>query len=388
MRIERRDGGLRVPATRPRALDAIYGEPWPGVPVIGVPADVAHLFAEAHVRLCGRPALAHLGDGLLVGPSHRRSPEVFGGDSPASLDELLALVAAASNPVVLAGPGVVVDEAVPGLHALAAAGNLGVLNTWGAKGVFDWRSPHHLATVGLQERDFELAGLADADLIIATGVDDREAVGWRLAPAVDVPPASLGALAHRWGRPRSAIEVPALRAALARVTQAGWERDAVPLAPTRVTRHYAAAVGPDGLVAADPGIAGYWIARTFATTRLGSVLVPADPTVHGFAIACAIVARLLDPGRAVLAVVDVRHEVHDRLLDVAGGLGVAVSLEVWADEGENIDAGAHQLRLDGLMATGGVATVATDMGQLDEMEAIAGPIVAWRESSTAFADAC
>ena len=52
-----------------------------------------------------------------------------------------------------------------------------MLNTWGAKGVFDWRSPHHLATAGLQAWDFELGGLADADLIIATGLDEREVLG-------------------------------------------------------------------------------------------------------------------------------------------------------------------------------------------------------------------
>ncbi len=65
---------------------------------------------------------------------------------------------AARSIAVLTGPGVVRAGAVPGLHAVAAAGSLGVLNTWGAKGVFDWRSRHHLATAGLQSRDFELAG--------------------------------------------------------------------------------------------------------------------------------------------------------------------------------------------------------------------------------------
>src|SRR5262249_44609558 len=82
------------------------------------------------------------------------------------------------------GPGVVADGAVPGLHALAAAAHVGVLNTWGAKGVFDWRSRHHLATAGLQARDFPLGGMAGADLIVATGLDGREVAeaAWRLAP--------------------------------------------------------------------------------------------------------------------------------------------------------------------------------------------------------------
>src|SRR5690606_1470975 len=125
-------------------------------------------------------------------------------------DDAVATLAAAAAPVVLAGPGVVDDEAVPGLHAVAAAASVGVLNTWGAKGVFDWRSRHHLATGGLQEHDFTLAGLGDADLIVATGVDPAEAGRdrWRLAPVVEVPPGALDPLSGRWSRRLAGIPPP------------------------------------------------------------------------------------------------------------------------------------------------------------------------------------
>ncbi|HET6948995.1 MAG TPA: hypothetical protein VFI47_01370, partial [Acidimicrobiales bacterium] len=201
-------------------------------------------------------------------------------------DDTVAAVRAAARPVVLAGPGVVQDGAVPGLHALAAAAHLGVLNTWGAKGVFDWRSRHHLATAGLQAHDFTLGGLGDADLIVTTGLDPAEAGdAWRLAPSIDVPPGALGPLAERWSRAAVTIPVPPLRPALAAVTQEGWRSDAVPLAPTRVTRHYGQVFGAGGVVAADPGVAGYWVARTFATTDLGGVQVPAGRDQDGFAVA-------------------------------------------------------------------------------------------------------
>jgi hypothetical protein len=83
--------------------------------------------------------------------------------------------------VVLAGGGVVRGGAVPALRELAAVGHLGVLNTWTAKGVFEWTSPHHLGTAGLQARDFELAGLSDAALVVACGVDPAEAPRYRWA---------------------------------------------------------------------------------------------------------------------------------------------------------------------------------------------------------------
>ena len=361
-------------------VDAVYGAPLDGTDVVVVPTDLAPLLAAAHGRVRRRPAGVHAGDGVVTDVGGRPIVE-----APATVDrwqppddDVVGALESASAPVVLAGPGVVLDDAVPGLHALAVGGSVGVLNTWGAKGVFDWRSRHHLATAGLQALDFERGGLADADLVVATGIDDREALGeWRLAPVVEVAPASLDPLAERWGRPRTEIALPPLRTDLARITQAGWEVAASPLPPTRVTRHYSVVLGGGGLVAADPGIAGYWVARTFATTGLGGAQVPADAGAVGFSVACALVARLVEPGRAVLAVVDELTEVHERLLDLAAALGVVVPVERWADDGDRLDADAHLSRLEALVATGGRAAVGTDGRQLEEMVAVAGPIVAW-----------
>ncbi len=197
-----------------------------------------------------------------------------------------------------------------------------MLNTWGAKGVFDWRSPHHLATAGLQAWDFERGGLADADLIIATGLDEREVLAeWELAPVVDVAPPSLAPLAERIEPREREIAVPPLRAELAAITQAGWERTGAPLPPTKVTQHYSQVLGDGGLVAADPGTAGYWVARTFATQQLGGAQVTADSDDHGL-------RRRLLHGRAarrsrppVLAVVDELDEPRPSALETAERLG-------------------------------------------------------------------
>ncbi len=215
-------------------IGAAYGRPFSGLPVRDVtdPA-VALLLAHAHRAVHITPAVAHLGEGTVVvagtspeasadagappplpearlvvkdtaalaaavpavarraggascwcwtSTSKPRSPRprplgpptaADGGREPD--DDVLADVAAADRIVVLAGPGVVAQRAVGDLHALAAAGRLGVLNTWGAKGLFHWQSPHHWATVGLQELDFELGGLGGADLVLAVGIDEREA---------------------------------------------------------------------------------------------------------------------------------------------------------------------------------------------------------------------
>jgi hypothetical protein len=360
------------------ALDAVYGAPLDGTAVVVVDTDLAPLFAEAHRRLRRRPAGVHRGDGMVeaVGPAPRVGDRWV---DPA--DAAVAALTGAAHPVVLAGPGVVELDAIPGMHALAAAGSLGVLNTWGAKGLFDWRSRHHLATVGLQALDFARGGLAEADLVVATGIDPGETpADWRLAPVLEVDPLALGSLAERIVRPRAEIVVPALRADLARVTQDGWAVDRAPLPPSRVTRHYSLAFGAGGLVAADAGTAGYWVARTLGTSGVGGAQVPAV-VQPGFAIACAIVARLLDPGRRVLAAVDRLDGRAHRLLETGERLGCTVAVEVWADDGDRLGADAHAARLDGLAVTGGIATIATDPRQVDAMVEVAGPIVAWSVST-------
>jgi hypothetical protein len=195
-----------------------------------------------------------------------------------------------------------------------------VLNTWGAKGVFDWRSRHHWATVGLQAEDLALGGLAEADVILAAGLDPRETPGLGAlgVPVVTLAPEALGPLSERWGRPRVELTVPPLRAGLARVTQEGWRRTRAPLAPSQVTLAYGRATGAGGLVAADPGIGGYWVARTFATTGLGGAVVPARPGAAGLAAACVAVARLRRPGRPALAVVDAHRHAGARTADGRG----------------------------------------------------------------------
>jgi Thiamine pyrophosphate enzyme, central domain len=420
-------------------IGAAYGRPLAALPVTEVvdPA-VAVLLAQANRAVHGVAAVAHVGDGTLVVPGPRpgdaRDPVqpaaplvVDDLDTLRSLAPLLAQrtrdesvrlemridpaapapagavarpvppedwaepdeallvdMARVSRVVVLAGPGVVERRALGGLRAVAAAGRLGVLNTWGAKGVFHWQSRHHWATVGLQERDFELGGIPEADLVLAVGVDDREAPRrlWaRGAPVREVAPEGLGPLAERWPVPPGAFpDVPALRERLAAVTQAGWAATGSPLMPSLVTRHYAHVLGESGLVAADPGTAGYWVARTFATTRLGSVLVPAAP-LEGWASACVLVARLVAPLRPALAVVDGGPgERTSAVLEEASRLGVGVGVEAWDEDSGPLDADQHLARL-GVLVSGAAgtatSTLATDPRQLAEMLEAAGPVRAW-----------
>jgi len=411
-------------ALRAGGVDAVYGAAMAGLAVTPVASpDLAALLARAHRRVHGRAA-ASLGGRTMTLPGP--DPDLITVESLADVATLpgrlaaardrgavvtldvdtraeaagvalesppaastwlepapqaLAALERAERPVVLAGPGVVGRASVPGLHALAAAGHLGVLNTWGAKGVFNWQSRHHLATIGLQALDFALGGLPGSDLVIATGLDPDESPPerWQLGPFIEVEPRALSLLAERSSRSWPWPAVPELRQGLAAVTQEGWADSTTPLAPSLVTRNYGAALGDGGRVAADAGTAGFWLARTFGTTELGSAQVPAvdEP---GFAAAVALVTRLRSPARPVLAVVDgVPSDATLELLELADSLAVGFGVEAWSGDGEILDAGEHLARARELAVVerSTVATVATSSWQLERILDVAGPVIAW-----------
>jgi thiamine pyrophosphate-dependent acetolactate synthase large subunit-like protein len=243
---------------------------------------------------------------------------------------------------VLAGPGVVQHAQVDALRRLAERGNLAVVNTWGAKGVFPWDDPHHAGTAGLQARDFELCGFGEVDLIVATGIDPDEAPYERfaLAPVLAVEPAALDDLALAR---RTRITRPAIFDVLAAVCMPQYTSDADPPPPGRRIADLKATFGPHDRVAADAGLAGFWVARAFPTTFLGSVLVPATRE-PGFAIRMARDAKLR--GERVVAIVsDPVDDTDDIELQVWGEGGLPVD---WSPTETIIDAAGEIVAWGGL----------------------------------------
>ncbi|HEY4397221.1 MAG TPA: hypothetical protein VGO28_06070 [Acidimicrobiia bacterium] len=281
--------------------------------------------------------------------------------------------------VVLAGPGVVGTRSVDGLRAFAAAANVPVANTWGAKGVLPWDSAHHMGTCGLQARDFELLEFASYDAIIATGTDLAESPEERfaLAPIVDIPPTALGRLADQATPAGDPIPSNELYARLSAVAQPGYADDRVPLHPARAVADVRAATPSGGVVVADPGVAGLWVARTFPTTEPGSVVVPAI-AAPGIAAALGLVAALRG-----LPVIAVTSEPLDQttlgVLELATELGTTLTIDVWAAGGPVRRAEEHLEQLRTAVSDPGVTIVdvPVDTSLTRKLVDAAGPVVAW-----------
>lgn len=241
---------------------------------------------------------------------------------------------------ILVGPGVVRAGCVDGLRAFAARVGCGMVNTWGAKGVFRWDDPFHFGTAGLQARDFELAGLADVDVLVTCGLDPAEVTSrpWAdRADVIDVAPADLATI--ELDLPPGTLQRPALYTDLAAVVGPMYAQP--DSAPARAAA-LAASLPDGGLVVAEPGLVGFWIARTFPTTVPGSVLVPA---AGGAAAAWQAAEEAAGEGRPVILVAPSAPAT-----DLRG-----VTVEVWHPGEVDLDP--------------------------SPLVAVAGEIVAWRTSA-------
>jgi hypothetical protein len=287
--------------------------------------------------------------------------------------------------LVLAGPGVIDAGALPALRAFADAGDLGVANTWGAKGVFAWDSPHHLGTCGLQARDFELLGFGVADAVVTVGLDLDESPLARLAPAplLALDPGGLADAAGRVVRTGPAVPNE-LYPRLAAVAQPGYVDDKVPLHPARAVADVGGVVPPGGLVTAEPGLAGFWVARVFPTPALAPdaprrVVVPArrDP---GVAVRRAAAAAIT--GRPAVAITAAPLDPEtETAIQAVPNERVPLVVEVWTEGGSLPDAAAHAARLGAALAAGAprVLEVPVCFEDTDALVAAAGPLVAWTD---------
>jgi thiamine pyrophosphate-dependent acetolactate synthase large subunit-like protein len=281
--------------------------------------------------------------------------------------------------VVLAGPGVVASRNIDGLRALAAAANIPVANTWGAKGLFPWDSPHHMGTCGLQARDFELLGFEQYDAIIATGIDLTESPHERfaLAPVVEIAPGELTRLAQRMTPVAEPIPSNDLYARLSSVAQPGFVDDRVPLHPARAVADLRASLAAGGVVTADPGWAGLWLARTYPTAEPGTVVVPSIRT-PGIAAVLALVAALRGLPAVAVTTEPMGHATL-AVLELATELGAALVVDVWSAGGPVRRADDHLAQLEAAAREPGVSIVdvPVDASLTRELVDAAGPVVAW-----------
>jgi acetolactate synthase I/II/III large subunit len=238
------------------------------------------------------------------------------------------VIMAAENPIILAGNGAIRTHASRALRAFVHMTGIPVAETFMAKGLLDYEDPHALGTVGLQSRDYALAGFDDADVVIAVGYDLVEHAPEHWNPHADkqivmidtvaaeidqffLPEVELiGDIAHVLARLAAGCSrrqtTPPERDRL-RALVSGALGDAVddghfPMRPPRVLSDLRQALGRSDLLVSDVGLHKLWIGRMFPAHEPGTVLIANGLAGMGFALPTAIAAKLVDPNRNVVTV--------------------------------------------------------------------------------------
>jgi acetolactate synthase I/II/III large subunit len=298
-----------------------------------VPEVVRKAFKVAESE---KPGATHLelpedvmADELEAAPLARRRP-VSPEPGARELFNAAQLIRDAQNPVVLAGNGVVRARAAPALREFARATGIAVAETFMGKGVLDYEDARALGTVGLQSRDYAMAGFEDADVVIAVGYDLVEHAPKHWNPdrdktivCIDSEPAEIDAyfepavelvgdvyhvlsrLAEecrdvriRPTRPESRH----LRDVVLGRLEAARDDEHFPMQPPRALWELRTAMRREDILISDVGLHKLWIGRMFPAHEPNTVMIANGLAGMGFALPSAIAAKLVHPGSRVITV--------------------------------------------------------------------------------------
>jgi acetolactate synthase-1/2/3 large subunit len=243
------------------------------------------------------------------------------------LERAAEIICSAENPVALAGNGAVRTAAASALRTFAAETGIPVAETFMAKGLLDDDDPRALGTVGLQARDYALAGFEDADVVLTIGYDlvEHSPRNWNpgsdkkivmidtvaaeidefYTPAVEL----IGDIPHVLSRLTTACaQTPTpggssqLRDLVQGALYAGRDDGSFPMRPPRALWEIRQVMRREDILVSDVGLHKLWIGRMFPAHEPNTVLIANGLAGMGFALPTAIGAKLVHPARRVIAV--------------------------------------------------------------------------------------
>jgi acetolactate synthase-1/2/3 large subunit len=314
-----------------------------------------------HVELPEDVADEELGNAGGMKPLFVQAP-VTPEPAPSQVSRAVRAIAAAQRPVILAGNGVIRGRAHEAVRQFARRLQIPVLHTFMSKGVLPDSDQLSLYTIGLQARDYASVVMEQADTVIALGYDFVEYAPCLWNPRrekrivhLDVSPAevdahyivevgvlgdlrlSLELLAEKvmpfdspWAREARKTVVDGFDAELAMT--GSW-----PMRPQHIVQDLRAVLEPDDLVICDVGAHKLWMARMFPCEVANSCIIANGFAAMGIAVPGAIAAKLLYPGRRVVAVTgDGGFLMNSQELETAVRLGLPLVILVWRDDGYGV----------------------------------------------------
>ena len=296
-----------------------------------IPEAVRKAFKVAQSQKPG-PTHLELPEDVMEDPLDAEPLPVRGGvrrpePSGAEIEEAAKLLQDAQSPVILAGNGVARVGASGALREFSRTTSIPVAETFMGKGLLDYEDERALGTVGMQSRDYALAGFEDADLVITVGYDlvEHSPVNWnpgrdKKIVCIDTAPVdvdenymteidligdmevTLGRLAQACGTVMSPGGSQRLNEIILAHFEAGRDDDRFPASPPRALWEIRQALGREDMLISDVGMHKLWIARMFPAHEPNTVMIANGLAGMGFALPSAIAAKLVHPERNVVTV--------------------------------------------------------------------------------------
>ncbi len=280
------------------------------------------------------------------GPVHLELPEDIAAESadaplvpphpidwpiaaPHTVERVAAMIRAARRPLIMIGAAGNRPRLVDSLSDFVRRARIPFFNTQMGKGAVTGSSDLYMGTAALTERDYVHDAIDRADLIVAIGHDTVEkppflregsSAALRLVHVGFLPAnveqvfypdaeligdigANVTALADRIeGRVSTDPTLQDLRPAILEHINERADSVRFPVIPQRLVHDVRAVVPEEGIVCLDNGMYKIWFARNYRTRVANTLLLDNALATMGAGLPSAMMAKLLNPNRPVLAV--------------------------------------------------------------------------------------
>ncbi|HEY4530997.1 MAG TPA: acetolactate synthase large subunit [Luteimonas sp.] len=297
----------------------------------GIPAHVREAFRRAEAE---RPGAVHLELPQDIAGDTTGAVPIRKSRAPGPVAEAGAIAGAADairtarHPLLMIGAGANRKSTADALRTLVDRLGIPFFSTQMGKGVLDETGPLWLGTAALSEGDYVHRAIEAADCIVNIGHDviekppflmrdgrrtvihlnyDRAAVDEVYFPQLEV----VGDIDDAVRRLGEALEpqphwdfafFDRVRGALCeRIAEQGVDRR-FPMAVPRIVADLAQALGPEDITCLDNGLYKLWFARNHRSQRPNTLLLDNALAAMGAGLPSAIAAKLVHPGRGVVAV--------------------------------------------------------------------------------------
>ena len=276
---------------------------------------------------------------------------------PDKVSQASRIISEARTPIIMAGNGVIRGKAGAELVAFAEKLNIPVATTFMAKGLIPSSHPLSLGAVGLQAHDHIACGFDRADVILCIGYDMVEYHPYLWHPTrdrrivhIDASPAevdehyilevgvvgniarSLPAIAAEAMPQRASSPITSLREAIKEELDSCQTDQSYPMKPQRIIRDLRSVLLPEDIVISDVGAHKMWMARMYEAETPNACLISNGFAAMGIALPGAIAAKLVYPGRQVVAVCgDAGFMMNSQEIETAQRIGTPIVILIWTD---------------------------------------------------------